>query len=34
MFMTRREVTKLLARFSQIRFKDLGGSVYLVTATK
>lgn len=33
-FMTRKEITKLLRRFSEIRFKDLGGSVYLVTASK
>jgi ubiquinone/menaquinone biosynthesis C-methylase UbiE len=33
-FMTREEVAKLLVKFSHVRFKDLGGSVYLVTATK
>ncbi len=35
MFMTRREVITLLYnRFSRVRFEDLGGQVYLVTATK
>jgi hypothetical protein len=33
-FMTRKEVAKLLVKFSQVHFEDLGGSVYLVTATK
>jgi ubiquinone/menaquinone biosynthesis C-methylase UbiE len=33
-FMTRKEVATLLGKFSGVRFKDLGGSVYLVTATK
>ena len=33
-FMTRKEVAKLLVKFSHVRFEDLGGSVYLVTATK
>jgi ubiquinone/menaquinone biosynthesis C-methylase UbiE len=33
-FMTRREVAKLLGRFSRVRFEDLGGSVYLVTGVK
>jgi ubiquinone/menaquinone biosynthesis C-methylase UbiE len=35
-FMSKREVRSLLTRegFSRIRFKDLGGSVYLITATK
>jgi ubiquinone/menaquinone biosynthesis C-methylase UbiE len=33
-FMTRREVARLLAKFSKVRFEDLGGSVYLVTAKK
>jgi ubiquinone/menaquinone biosynthesis C-methylase UbiE len=31
-FMTRKQITKLLCRFSTVRFKSLGGSVYLVTA--
>ena len=33
-FMTEREVAKLLIKFSRVRFEDLGGSVYLVTAGK
>ncbi|HEU4606449.1 MAG TPA: class I SAM-dependent methyltransferase [Nitrososphaera sp.] len=33
-FMTRKEVARLMSEFSTVRFKDLGGSVYLVTATK
>jgi SAM-dependent methyltransferase len=34
-FMTKREITMLLnSRFSKARFEDLGGHVYLVTATK
>jgi hypothetical protein len=33
-FMTRKQVTELLGRFSRVRFKDLGGSVYLVTGLK
>jgi ubiquinone/menaquinone biosynthesis C-methylase UbiE len=33
-FMTKKEVARLLAKFSNVLFKDLGGSVYLVTATK
>jgi ubiquinone/menaquinone biosynthesis C-methylase UbiE len=33
-FMTKREVAKLLAKFSRACIEDLGGSVYLVTATK
>jgi ubiquinone/menaquinone biosynthesis C-methylase UbiE len=34
-FMTKKEITMLLnSRFSRARFKDLGGHVYLVTATK
>jgi len=33
-FMTRKEVTRLMSEFSRVRFKDLGGSVYLVTVTK
>jgi hypothetical protein len=35
-FMTAKEVTKLLqtAGFSTIKYANLGGSVYLVTATK
>ena len=35
-FMSKREVRSLLTRegFSRIRFKDLGGTVYLITATK
>lgn len=33
-FMTRIEVAKLLEKFSRVRFEDLGGSVYLVTAIK
>jgi ubiquinone/menaquinone biosynthesis C-methylase UbiE len=33
-FMTRREVVKLLRIFSKVHFKDLGGSVYLVTGCK
>jgi ubiquinone/menaquinone biosynthesis C-methylase UbiE len=34
-FMSKREIRSLLKRaFSRIRFKDLGGSVYFITATK
>jgi ubiquinone/menaquinone biosynthesis C-methylase UbiE len=33
-FMTRKQVTKLLRKFSGVRFHDLGGSVFFVTATK
>jgi ubiquinone/menaquinone biosynthesis C-methylase UbiE len=33
-FMTRKQISKLLYRFSTIRFKSLGGSVYLVTARR
>lgn len=33
-FVTKKEIARLLAIFSQVRFQDLGGSVYLVTATK
>jgi ubiquinone/menaquinone biosynthesis C-methylase UbiE len=33
-FMTKKEITHLLAEFSTVRFTDLGGSVYIVTATK
>jgi ubiquinone/menaquinone biosynthesis C-methylase UbiE len=35
-FMSKREIRSLLTRegFSRIRFKDLGGTVYLITATK
>jgi SAM-dependent methyltransferase len=33
-FMARNEVAGLLDKFSRVRFEDLGGSVYLVTATK
>jgi SAM-dependent methyltransferase len=33
-FMTRRQVASLLEKFSGVRFEDLGGSVYLVTAKK
>ena len=35
-FMSKREVRSLLTRegFSRIRFKDLGGTVYLITASK
>jgi len=33
-FMTKKEMTKLLGRFSKVRFEDLGGSVFLVTGTK
>jgi ubiquinone/menaquinone biosynthesis C-methylase UbiE len=33
-FMTRGQVVELLGRFSRVRFKDLGGSVYLVTGLK
>jgi len=32
--MTRKEIARLLVRFSRVSFKDLGGSVYLVTATR
>jgi len=31
-FMTRKEIIKLLRRFTAVRFKYLGGSVYLITA--
>jgi SAM-dependent methyltransferase len=31
-FMTKKQVAKLLEKFSRVRFEDLGGSVYLVTA--
>lgn len=33
-FMTRKKVARLLGKFSGVRFEYLGGSVYLVTATK
>lgn len=33
-FMTRKEMAMLLKKFSEVGFKDLGGSVYLVTATR
>ena len=33
-FMTRKELAKLLEQFSRTRFQDLGGSVWLVSATK
>lgn len=33
-FMTRKEMEKLLGKFSKVHFEDLGGAVYLVTATK
>jgi len=33
-FMTKKQVAKLLEKFSRVRFEDLGGSVYLVTATR
>jgi hypothetical protein len=33
-FMTRKEIVRLLRKFTGVRFEDLGGSVYLVTATK
>jgi hypothetical protein len=35
-FMSKREIRSLLTRegFSRIQFKDLGGTVYLITATK
>lgn len=33
-FMTRKKVARLLCKFSGVRFENLGGSVYLVTATK
>jgi len=33
-FMTRSEVARLLAKFSRVGFKDLGGAAYLVTASK
>jgi ubiquinone/menaquinone biosynthesis C-methylase UbiE len=33
-FMTKGEVARLLGKFSGVRFEDLGGSVYLVTAKK
>jgi len=32
-FMTKKQVSKLLEKFSRVRFEDLGGSVYLVTAS-
>jgi ubiquinone/menaquinone biosynthesis C-methylase UbiE len=31
-FMTKKQVAKLLEKFIRVRFEDLGGSVYLVTA--
>jgi hypothetical protein len=35
MFMNKKDIVLLLNnRFSKTRFEDLGGSVYLVTATK
>jgi ubiquinone/menaquinone biosynthesis C-methylase UbiE len=35
MFMNKKEIRSLLKRaFSKIRFQDIGGSVYLITATK
>ena len=33
-FMTKKQVAKLLEKFSRVRFEDLGGSAYLVTATR
>ena len=33
-FMTRKEITRLLRKFTGVRFEDLGGCVYLITATK
>jgi ubiquinone/menaquinone biosynthesis C-methylase UbiE len=33
-FMTRKEMEKLLGNFSKVHFEELGGAVYLVTATK
>lgn len=33
-FMTRKEIARLLSEFTGVRFEDLGGSVYLVAATK
>lgn len=33
-FMTRKQIARLLGKFSGVRFEYLGGSVYLVTATK
>jgi hypothetical protein len=34
-FMTKKEITILLnSKFSRARFEDLGGHVYIVTATK
>ncbi len=33
-FMTRKQMVRLLSKFARVRFRDLGGSVYLVTATK
>jgi SAM-dependent methyltransferase len=33
-FMTNREVAQLLDKFSKVSFKDLGGSISLVTARK
>jgi ubiquinone/menaquinone biosynthesis C-methylase UbiE len=33
-FMTKKEVARLLAKFSRLQFKGLGGSVFLITATK
>lgn len=33
-FMTRKEIAKLLRRYSDVRFEDLGGSVFLVIARR
>lgn len=33
-FMTRKEITRLLRKFTGVRFEDLGGCVYLITATR
>jgi hypothetical protein len=33
-FMTRKEIAELLRMFSGVQFKDLGGSVYLVTGRR
>jgi SAM-dependent methyltransferase len=33
-FMTCKEMAALLKKFTSVHFKDLGGSVYLVTATR
>ena len=33
-FMTKKEVARLVVKFSRVQFKELGGSVYLVTAAK